>query len=88
MVEQQVAARIEYEAGATIRREAMAELKKAVSARFSQADIARWVGCSPSWVGQVLRGNYPWYGGAYLPKNIRVTLENLGISAPDCLKIH
>jgi hypothetical protein len=77
---------VEYEAGATIRREERLKLKKAVSARFSQADLARWVGCSPSWVGQVLRGNYPWYGGAYLPKNIRVKLEDLGISVPDCLK--
>jgi hypothetical protein len=88
VIEQQSAALIEYEAGATVRREAMAELKKAVAARFSQADLARWVGCSPSWVGTVLRGGYPWYGAAYLPKNIRVTLENLGISVPDCLKIH
>jgi hypothetical protein len=77
MVEQQVAARIEYEAGATIRREAMAELKKAVIERFSQAQLARWVGCSPSWAGQVLRGNYPYYGAART-KCANITYENNG----------
>jgi hypothetical protein len=80
--------RRQWEEAAEIRRAAMAVLKSAVTGRFTQTALARWVGCSPSWVGVVLRGGYPYSGGAYLPKNIRVEIEGHGIAVPDCLKIH
>src|SRR5687767_10286108 len=50
---------------------AMAELRGQVKGRrLSYQIIGARAGKSGGWVGEVLRGNYPYRGGNHLPRNI------------------
>jgi hypothetical protein len=64
----------------------MDELRATVKgSRFRYADIAQISGNSPSWISEVLRGNYPYRGACQLPKNIRVALQQLGFVVPEII---
>ena len=54
--------------------------------RHTYGDVAWPIHKSAGWIGEVLRGNYPFYGGCQLPKNIGVRLQDLGFEIPDSLK--
>ena len=62
-------------------------LRNAVKAsRFTYYDVAWPIRKTPGWIGEVLRGNYPFYGGCQLPHNIGARLQDLGFVIPDALK--
>lgn len=68
------------------RQQAMTELRNAVKrSSWRYADIAAGAGVSSSWIGDVLRGNYPHYGANWLPRNIARELVRLGFIVPDSL---
>lgn len=75
----------EFTEQAMQRKSAMDELKTAVKAKTNYAAVAQISGNSPGWIGEVLRGNYPYRGGYQLPKNIRVALQLLGFTVPEIL---
>lgn len=64
----------------------MAKLRLGVKAsNASYADIGRSAGKSASWVGEVLRGGYPYRGANRLPKNIFDALVVHGLDVPESL---
>ena len=68
------------------RAEAMGRLRGEVKeSRHSYRSIASSCGKSASWIGEVFRGNYPYYGACQLPKYLRVWLQDNGFRAEDNL---
>lgn len=68
------------------RQVAMAELRAEMKQRkIRYSSIARSSGNSDSWVGAVLRGGYPYGGAYYLPKNIRLALQEHALVVPSIL---
>lgn len=68
------------------RQQAMSILRAEVKARkITYRSIAQSSGNSPSWIGVVLRGGYPYVGGNMLPKNIRLALQRNGLNVPEIL---
>lgn len=68
------------------RKRDMDALRAAVrSSAYTYQTIASRSGKTSGWVGEVLRGNYPYRGAYMLPKNIRIALEQTGFSVPESL---
>ena len=79
--------RVAHEAERQGREEAMDKLRQSVKdSRFTYGDIAHYNQKSNSWVGEVLRGNYPYRGANLLPKWIVSWLERFGFEVPHMLK--
>lgn len=68
------------------RRQALDALRASIkNSTFRYADIAACADVSAGWVGEVLRGNYPYSGACLLPKNIRIALEGYRFNIPEIL---
>lgn len=55
--------------------------------KVTYATIGGAVGKSASWVGEVMRGNYPYYDSCQLPENIADALSQRGFDVPDVLRL-
>jgi len=71
------------------RRSLLDQLRAEVKAsRFTYADIAQSAGVSSGWVGEVLRGNYPYRDACQLPKNIADSLAYHGLKVHPEISTH
>lgn len=71
------------------RREAMDKLRENIKkSRYTYRCIGGMVGNSANWVGQCLRGNYPYRGGYHLPHKIADYLARIGFADAVFLKIN
>jgi len=81
MAEVEAQARMAFEIARAARRTAMEELRANVKkSPYSYSAIASSCGKSQGWIGEVLRGNYPYFNACQLPKYLRVWLQERGFT--------
>lgn len=67
--------------------EAMRDLKKQLrSAKMTQVQLANNCGKSPGWIGNILRGNYPYYQDYRLPRYLYTWFKIAKFNIDSCLK--